>query len=839
MFLAANPERAKSESEKEEIAKKYKPGDSIFPVKQDSSESESEDDDEEDRRVIEEVRQLSLEESGSGRGSRAGRRVRQSSGTHHAEGSDTDGRASVDGRSRRRRREEEREMRRHTEHRVLRTAGHVRGASDSAVRPRRVEHQSSLRSLLSLSDTEAMEEEILRQILEGGLLDGIDLDNLTPAQEEALSDRIADAYRELYRTRSRSQRADADADDDGRSRQLSREPARQNPRASSQSIQRPGTAPAPRESSRNPHMSRSHLLEIPSTRSSHHRRLSDQGSRRRITSPLRAHYASSSEVILRPAARSSSNMIPDRLRPRARAGTGDFATRSRRATESEQTISRPATSSSMSATTPLVSSRPRASTLTRLTPLVPGSNALVNYRPSSSQTPRTPTPLYAEPSMLCERCGKIDIQYEVYKNCSKCKDGNYNVCLRCYRLGRGCLKWFGTGVSAWVEYEKHCASPSGQSSSTLEPPHILLSFRYRPPPETARRTVNEGKQMTSSNPASRLQTGLFCDMCHSSANDCFWRCTQCNQGDWGFCARCVNQGKCCTHALLPVCRMTSTSDLCSSSPLLSTTPPQHISTDNATYKTLSISTKCDICAYPIPASLSRFHCLQCNDGDYDICPNCYLKLVASGKIAKENGHNGWRRCLRGHRMVVIGFEAHEDGQKRVIVRGLVGGHALKDEYQQQQQSIPTPTLATSTTANTLTLSPEHGSGDWSWKEGSERRKKASRIRSAWVSPNSTPNPDSNNANNNNNDASFDPTSPTSPIIHSHPRRFPPDGGVGLIVHARWSWFPEDDVKDELMFPRGAEITEAENINDDWFWGCYAGVTGLFPGGHVSVVGEVV
>ena len=35
----------------------------------------------------------------------------------------------------------------------------------------------------------------------------------------------------------------------------------------------------------------------------------------------------------------------------------------------------------------------------------------------------------------------------------------------------------------------------------------------------------------------------------------------------------------------------------------------------------------------------------------------------------------------------------------------------------------------------------------------------------------------------------------------------------------------------LRFPRGAEIQECENINNDWFWGCYCGRKGLFPGGY--------
>jgi hypothetical protein len=94
---------------------------------------------------------------------------------------------------------------------------------------------------------------------------------------------------------------------------------------------------------------------------------------------------------------------------------------------------------------------------------------------------------------------------------------------------------------------------------------------------------------------------------------------------------------------------------------------------------------------------------------------------------------------------------------------------------------------------------------------------------------------------NNNTTNSDSPSTGSPVNQQAPsfRRFPPDGGVGLIVHALWSWYPEDEVEDELIFPRGAEITEAENINDDWFWGCYAGRTGLFPGAHVTVVSEVV
>lgn len=848
MFLATNPDRVKSDAEKEEVAKRYKPGDSVIP-----SESSSSDTEEPDSEVVEEVRHLSLQESRNS-GRRLNYRERQqSSASGHARGSDTE-----DGRLRRRP-AEEREARRQARQRAQRAAASAEDALESS---RRARHQSSLRSLLSLSDVETMEEEILRQIIEDGLLDGIDLDHLSPAQEEELSERIADAYRQRHRLRSRSQRT-----------QESTQPAQgrsSRSRASSQSAQAqvPATAAAPHETTatRNHAASDSSpLLGLPLSRSrdsDHQRNLSDQGGRRRRPSPLATHHASSSAVDLRPAARSASDMTSDRVQTSQlrRVEAGDRpARRSRRATESEQvtpnmflagtreraqTTSRPSTSSS---TTAQLRSpyRTFAPSRSEVTLPIPASQTTLDLSmthrdgrsTSSSRSPRTPTALYPEPSISCERCGKTNIQYEVYKNCSRCKDGNYNICLRCHRLGRGCLRWSGFGTSARREYEKRRPSPQAQSSSAQEPPHTLLSFRYQRPSGIARRTVSEGKQMTNEDPARRLQAGLFCDICQSSANDCFWKCAQCNEGDWGFCGHCVNQGKCCTHPLLPICCVTR------DGPTQPAAPTSRES--NTIYKTLSISTKCDICAYPIPTSMTRFHCLECNEGDYDICANCYFKLVAWGKISKENGHNGWRRCLRGHRMVVVGFETHEEGQKRVVVRGLVGGHALRDEYalhqQQQQQHASTPTSATFSGSNTVIPSPEIGSGDWSWKEGPERRKKASRVRSALSGNNNNTNNSiiiNNNHNNNNTDSTSSPASPTF-FSSPHSRRPPPDGGIGLIVHARWSWFPEEDIKDELMFPRGAEITEAENINDDWFWGCYAGVTGLFPGAHVVVVGEVV
>ncbi|KAL4902969.1 hypothetical protein BDW74DRAFT_157202 [Aspergillus multicolor] len=820
MVLTANPERAKPAAEKAEIEQRYKHGESVFPALSSPGNS-SAGSDEEDRRILEEVRQLSLQDSRS-QTRATGQRSRQSSRARRAESTDINGQRE-DGRSRRRR-EEERAARRD---RGVRAAGRPENARE---RSRRIEHQSSLRSLLSLSDTESMEEEILRQIFEEGLLDNIDLDNLEPGQEEELSERIADAYRRRHMLRTRSQRRQ---DTPGQNQ------TQRQPHSRSHSMQRS------QEPANSPATPRSPLLEPPVSRpgpSNHQRRLSEQGSnRRRRTSPVPYSPASSSDVTLSPALRTSSDIIPDRPRnSHSRPPPSGFAaTRSQRANSSghsvphiligdrnrasshsrtRSSIDYPRLTSSAARNPPDSprSLRPRngtseLSTNSSVVAEVDGSRS----RPSSSRsnTLAQSANSFLEPSISCDRCGKANLQYDLHMTCSQCKDGGYQLCLRCYRLGRGCLDWKGFETSTRAEFGRTRAS----SASTTESQHVLQSSKYSRPSETALRFVRDDKETTSDDPASRLQQGLFCDICQSSANELLWTCSQCNQGDWGFCNKCVNKGRCCTHPLLPICRTDRA--------------PRDQSTVGSSISNLSvltISTRCDACSCQVPTSTLRFHCLRCNDGDYDLCANCYLKFVATSKIRKENGLNGWRRCLKGHRMIVVGFESYPEGHRRVIARNLVGGNALKDKYlpptSSPVQAVGTPTSEIPTTV-----------GDWSWKEGSERRKKTSRIRSAWNNdrdrtPASEPGtPSSLNHG--------QPQSPSTANSASH--RFPPDGGVGLIVHALWSWYPEEGVHDELMFPRGAEITEAENINDDWYWGCYAGMMGLFPGSHVSVAGEIV
>lgn len=69
----------------------------------------------------------------------------------------------------------------------------------------------------------------------------------------------------------------------------------------------------------------------------------------------------------------------------------------------------------------------------------------------------------------------------------------------------------------------------------------------------------------------------------------------------------------------------------------------------------------------------------------------------------------------------------------------------------------------------------------------------------------------------------------------NPQRCPPDGGTGLRLQARWGYWPEEGVRDELAFPKIAEIREAADVNGEWCWGVYCGMTGLFPSSHVAAL----
>jgi len=225
MWIQANPGRVRTKEEKEEVAKIYKVGDRVLPlppppppqrtrggVNEDGDGNDT--DEEEDRRLLEEVREMSLREWRGGGTSRGGGRhnIRNERQAHHVRAPQDERHARRDGQNP--------SIRSRVSQRREEPPTHGAGASrrdwdDGTRESRQVEHQSSLRSFLSISDMhsqeveeemirqimeDGLEDEIMTQIMQDGLLDGIDLDHIDVGQEDEISERIVEAYR---RTRQR------------------------------------------------------------------------------------------------------------------------------------------------------------------------------------------------------------------------------------------------------------------------------------------------------------------------------------------------------------------------------------------------------------------------------------------------------------------------------------------------------------------------------------------------------------------------------------------------------------------------------------------------------------
>lgn len=803
--------------------------------------------------MIEEVREMSLQEVGvRGPGSyERGTRHRNRDGSR--EPRDEEAR-------RQRRRDNDRRRRDDRPGASNRDTNESSASASSRSQARQIEHQASLRSLLSGSsvDSTEMEEEILRQIVEEGLLDGIDLDSLDLAQQDELSERIADAYRRRHGRRSRAEqnRNEESRGSTSRTPQTNVEQPRHRQQGRS-----PGTMDQSTNSS-HPPISRPHLLEAYPP--SHERRRRTSSDHRRQTSPATGSASARVSSDVRREATRSATDLSDRPRTSGTGRTRPTAlpSQERRTTDPEMYRSRDhsrgnlpqtprtrestATGASIdqtgSTSNPQVATSIEPPTQTpslevpdrtaragaiRSQPFPLSLDALDTSRPSSSSSHVAVVQpvLYPEPSIKCDRCNKPHLEYELHQNCCSCLEGNYNLCLRCYRQGVGCVHWYGFGNNAMQRYERQ--TPPGGYPPNHALPHILIGHRYLRPVSALQSAVENTQQMTSENPAKRLQSGVFCSNCSTFANDCFWKCNVCNEGEWGFCNPCVNQGKCCSHPLLPLAHSLTKPEghppsaqhrkaSFATTPRLSSGPLSSIASfPTGSYTPLNFSIKCHICTSPIPSSSTRFHCLQCHAGDYDICTTCYMRLVSNRSITLENGYKGWRRCLKGHRMIVTGFQDSPIGQRRIVVNDLVGGHALKEDFMRPDTSEPRqgPTKE-----------------EWSWREGQGRQARPITNRHVSASASTVSSASSATI------SSSSSASPPQPQPQT--QNFPPDGGVGLKMLARWSYWPEEGAKNELAFPKGAVLLEAEDINGDWFWGVYAGAKGVFPGNYATVI-EVV
>lgn len=777
MFLKANPARNRSDAEKEEIAQHYKKGEEVLPPVAGPKSSEELLAEEEDRRLLEEVRELSLREVGvepSGRGR--------------------------DERSRRHRPESSRSG----DERQRRSESRRRGEVEA--RTRQIEHQSSIRSLISSADMSERDiereiEDFARQIQEEGILDGLDLDNIDLTRDDELSHKITEAYRRRQRERSRldarrrntgdrSHSAVPGARHDRDARSTSRR--RYSAGASVQAEERSRSQSATTRTGGSGH------LEV--QQDHRRRRRGTASSGRSSTTPVHRSPAVS------PAARSQSDLAihsrgPDSASTRPVLGEN-------RATGSP-TIAVGAASPSESSNLSFASRVPRQFHPQHASQEPSPVHTPLSSRPAELPLPTPPTQsplpspshkppplLFTEPSVTCSRCSRTHIEYEIHYTCEPCSDPTpLTLCLACYRAGHGCRHWFGFGHDALLKWDR-----ARENNPTLPPPHKLWAGRYLPP-RTLPIKDDSGVIQTAEDPVKRLQSGAFCDGCLAWASDCFWRCSSCNRGEWGFCNTCVNQGRCCTHPLLPLSHQPQGSPAA-----MAVNPPRRAAVAGGAgaaqaFRPLTFNTRCDVCRDVIPPARTRHHCYECVSsvepdtlpGDYDVCGACYSALASRRQINPENGAAGWRRCVKGHRMVMIMFREGSDGQYRCISKDLVGGRGLK----------------------ALPADGDSGVEKWTWKEGETTMGK---LVSKDVS---SPAPGCEEG-----------SKGADGVVMT--ARFPPEGGAGMVCRARWGWLAPGG-EGELYFPRGAEVREVEELNEHWSGGWYMGKVGVFPAGYVVPV----
>lgn len=914
MFVAANPTKCRSEEEKREMNAIYKPGDDILPKigtserrrrarvpeeLADDRRRRRDPEAERNRITLEQARERSLRENLRPESNRLAPNSRTARSRSSEQDERRERRRETERRPRSERSEERREHassdvsprpreRRETSSvSILPTSPRHPDAVEARSRARTVAHQASLRSIVSASESETgtgdsiTEAQLMQEILDEGLLDGINIDMLTEAEQDDLSEIIAERYRQLHPRRAQriSQESTTATVNSGSAdpRQemlagiasLQIEEADRDTRHSPRVHQRradrsPRSDVGPSVDSRPPRSSSNHSQDqnlSPPLNTAHRRRASDQGGRRET---IPRHHNTHPGASPSPATRSASDLTnrsssdnttssrPAQFAPAHRAQTeprqpvrASEVWRQRGTERNPGQIATPPQVDSPAVQSPTIeqatladpnalSSVPQVSDVTHhIESDFLGENTPIVVNSSS-------TTLFEEPSISCFRCSRQNIQYELYKHCDPC---DVDLCLRCYRIGRGCNHWFGFGRAALVKFES--SHPNTTSSQVIELPHLLVSRQYHMPPSesivhpnSTETPQSTHQMMTRSHPTSRLQEGKFCDRCHSFANSCFWECDYCNEGEWGFCNDCVNTHHCCTHPLLPIAHKLSTpftrdqeqAPITQQTTLTSVpshnmarSSPAHSQPSSAAsaadfvglhddYVQLTIFTHCDICSQSISPVEARYHCPihpspTQTTGDYDICTNCYHNLVKTGRLKREDGSSGWRLCPDGHRMIVSAFEPdHENCQRRVVIHDLVGGTKMTEEDIATWRRAMTQEPTTSTNPGPPNSPPQTNQGQWTWREDSAGNIRASRKR-------------------------------TSTLSSSGNSKFPPNGGLGKKSYALWSYYPEegDDGKGELMFPKHAQINEVEEINEDWWFGVYAGDTGVFPRVYVREI----
>lgn len=480
-------------------------------------------------------------------------------------------------------------------------------AVEARQRERQIAPQTSLRSLMSSSESgtgtgDSMEaEQILQQLIEDGLLDGIDPDNLNQAQQDALSERIAEAYRQIRHNRreqssrlspnDRTRRENGRSSDRSRVRERQQEAERRHHQRSHSA--QGSTSSASRQAGisdgRRLPVSKTRLQNGEATSTAHRRRASEH--ERRQTSPARQSHRTNSEDVHNQATRSATD-----ISERPRTSDSSRATRIRHPSDTRRPSADPEHIPSVterwrrvaqgdhvrshsgqlpnSENPALLSPENGTELASAGTPSPRSVHAILVTDPSATSSSASLQPTAAPihtplttstqrqsdlsrhsahyppgPSITCTACSRPDIQYDVHKHCSICSS---DICLRCYRTIQSST--LGCTSNSVAESASHLSAPTSHPSTRS---HTFTSRKYLRPDGIE---ITTSSKIPNSNinghpehePASRFLEGKFCDLCHAFANTCYWSCDICNKGDWGFCNSCINSHHCCTHPLLPM-----------------------------------------------------------------------------------------------------------------------------------------------------------------------------------------------------------------------------------------------------------------------------------------------
>ena len=187
-------------------------------------------------------------------------------------------------------------------------------------------------------------------------------------------------------------------------------------------------------------------------------------------------------------------------------------------------------------------------------------------------------------------------------------------------------------------------------------------------------------------------------------------------------------------------------------------------------------------------------------------------------------------------MIVTNFETDADGgQRRVIVSDLVGGVKMTDEHIKEWSASLEQVNEKDKGGLGAGGLGGLSRGKWTWYDPAEGDVI---VPSATASTLSGAGAERRTKSR---QAQITPASPTAGSVSHMPSfsnpRFPPNGGFGKACTALWSYYPDEgeEGRGELMFPRGAEVSEVEDVNEDWCEGVYAAKIGLVPRVYVRDV----